>query len=31
MAVAGRSVREIAAELDVGKSTVARWIAVPSP
>jgi hypothetical protein len=26
MAAAGRSVREIAAELDVGKSTVDRWI-----
>jgi hypothetical protein len=31
MAAAGRSVREIAAELEVGKSTVARWLAVPSP
>lgn len=31
MAAAGRSVREIAAELDIGKSTVARWVAVPSP
>jgi hypothetical protein len=29
MAAAGRSVREIAAELEVGKSTVARWLAVP--
>lgn len=31
MAAAGKSVREIAVELEVGKSTVARWVAVPSP
>ncbi len=30
MAAAGRSVREIAAELEIGKSTVARWV-VPVP
>ena len=29
MAAAGRSVREIAAELQVGKSTVARWVSHP--
>lgn len=29
MAAEGRGVREIAKELGVGKSTVARWVSVP--
>ena len=31
MSAAGHSSREIAEELGVGKSTIARWLAVPSP